>query len=122
MMEQRNFEVRFLEGKVKRLERKIAKLQKQGEQLLDKTLELGTENAKLREERDTYRDLVGCMVHPDIPDQLYAENVKLRELVRDMFRDFANADAELKLRHSRTFMASTIYEPRLRELGVEVDE
>lgn len=40
------------------------------------------ENAKLREERDMYRDLVDCMVHPDVTDQLAAENAKLRELVR----------------------------------------
>lgn len=119
MMEQRSFEVRFLEGKVRRMEREIAKLLEQGERLLDKTLELGTENAKLREERDTYRDLVGCMVHPDIPDQLYAENVKLRELVRDMFRDFANADNELKRDRGRTFMAVTRYAPRMHELGVD---
>ena len=118
MMKQRNFEVRFLEGKVRRLEREISKLREQGERLFDKTLELGTENDKLREERDTYRDLVDCMVHPDIPDQLYAENDQLRELVRDMFRDFVNADDELKQRHGRTFMAWTRYEPRLRELGV----
>ena len=66
-----------------------AKLREQGERLFDKTLELGTENDKLR------------------------------ELVRDMFRDFANADYELKARHGRTFMAVTRYEPRLRELGIE---
>lgn len=62
MMEQRNFEVRFLEDKVKRLERKIAKLQKQGERLLDKTLELGTNNAKLRE---LVRYAYECAIHSD---------------------------------------------------------
>lgn len=39
---------------------------------------LRDESAELREERDMYRDLVGCMVHPDIPDQLQAENEQLR--------------------------------------------
>ncbi|MBR3313875.1 MAG: hypothetical protein IKG18_07025 [Atopobiaceae bacterium] len=48
------------------------------------------------------------------------ENAKLRELVRDMFRDFANADNELKREQGRTFMAVTRYAPRMRELGVEV--
>ena len=51
---------------------------------------------------------------------LQAEIKALRELVRDMFRDFADADCELKARHGRTFMAVTRYEPRLRELGVEL--
>lgn len=54
--------------------------------------------------------------------ELIAENAKLRELVRDMFRDFANADNELKREQGRTFMAVTRYAPRMRELGVEVDE
>ena len=52
-------------------------------------------------------------------ERLEAENAKLRELVKDMFRDFANADAELKQRHGRTFMAWVRYERRLRELGVD---
>ena len=52
-------------------------------------------------------------------DNAKAENIKLRELVRDMFRDFARADYELKSRCGRTFMAVTRYEPRLRELGVD---
>lgn len=47
------------------------------------------------------------------------ENAKLRELVRDMFRDFANADNELKREQGRTFMAVTRYAPRMRELGVD---
>ena len=42
--------------------------------------------------------------------QIMAENAKLRELVRDMFRDFANADY---------VMAVTRYVPRMRELGVK---
>lgn len=41
--------------------------------------ELEVENAKLREERDMYRDLVGMMDHPDLNAQLQAENAKLRE-------------------------------------------
>lgn len=62
MIGQRNFEVRFLEGKVRRLEREIAKLREQGERLLDKTLELGTNNAKLRE---LVRYAYECAIHSD---------------------------------------------------------
>lgn len=50
---------------------------------------------------------------------IMGENAELRELVRDMFRDFANADYELKRYQGRTFMAVTRYVPRMRELGVE---
>ena len=50
---------------------------------------------------------------------LEAENAKLRELIRELFRDFANADYELKSRCGRTFMAVTRYLPRLQELEVE---
>lgn len=49
----------------------------------DRVRKAEADNAKLREERDTYRDLVDCMVHPDIPDQLAAENAKLREELAD---------------------------------------
>ncbi len=48
-----------------------------------------------------------------------AENAKLRELIGELFRDFANADYELKSRCGRTFMAVTRYLPRLQELGVD---
>lgn len=37
---------------------------------------------ELKEERDTYRDIVGCMVHPDVCDQLQAENAKLRSALK----------------------------------------
>ena len=56
----------------------------------------------------------------DIVDEMEHENEELREVVRDMFRDFVHADCELMSRHGRTFMAVTRYEPRLRELGIEV--
>ena len=55
----------------------------------------------------------------DEVEDLCAENAKLRELVRDMYRDFADADYELKRDHGRTFMAATRYEQRIRELGVD---
>lgn len=70
--------------------------------LVDYVGKLESENTKLREERDTYRDLVGCMVHPDIPDQLIDENAKLcdelaklRVLVLDMFSYAFNREMEL---------------------------
>ena len=53
-------------------------------------------------------------------EKLQAENAKLREMVRDMFRDFANADYQLKINCGKTFLAVTRYEPRLQELGVEL--
>ena len=49
-----------------------------------------------------------------------ARVVNLQELLRDMFRDFANADYELNRNHGKTFMVVTRYEPRLQELGVEL--
>ena len=69
------------------------------------------------EERDMYRDLVDCMVHPDVPDQLYAENVKLRELVRDMWRELAVSCAEQVTSHETLRKVSD----RMREFGIEVD-
>ena len=82
---------------------------------------LADENAELRKERDFYFNQVtenGERAQRAI-DALNDENEKLRELVRDMFRDFANADNELKRYQGRTFMAVTRYVPRMRELGVE---
>jgi hypothetical protein len=67
------------------------------------------ENAKLREEYDMYRDLVRCMVHPDIPDQLAAENTKLRELVQELYEDQCDECDRWK------------YRDRMRELGMEVE-
>ena len=45
---------------------------------------LKAENAKLREERDMYRDLVGMMDHPDLNAQLQADNANLRELCGEL--------------------------------------
>ena len=58
---------------------------------------------------------------PKTMSQLESENAKLRELVADMFSDMVNMDFALKLQ-GRTFMVVTRYEPRLHELGVEVDD
>lgn len=60
-------------------------------------------------------------LHCDI-GRLETENAKLRKELADIFRDFVNADDELRLRHGRTFMAWERYEPRLRELGVDLRE
>ena len=59
-----------------------------------------------------------CKNVADLQEAL-AENAKLRELIGELFRDFANADYELKSRCGRTFMAVTRYLPRLQELEVE---
>lgn len=90
-----------------------------------KASELEAENAKLREERDMYRDLVGMMDHPDLNVQLQAENAKLRKLLLDVwndamqfdgFWDYVNDDGEIyredELPH---------YQERMRELGIEVN-
>lgn len=82
---------------------------------------------KLQDENDRLSEQVSSLVGrsfrtADKMSCIEADNANLRELVLDMFRDFANADYELKSRCGRTFMAVTRYEPRMRELGVEVDE
>ena len=76
------------------------------------------ENAKLREERDMYRDLVGYMVHPDIPDQLHAENVKLRELVRDMYKSM---DMSCQFNHAIPAGTMAHIKNRVIGLGAERD-
>lgn len=55
--------------------------------LRDRAQDLQAMNAKLRKERDMYRDLVGMMGHPDLNAQLQAENAKLRNEV-DNLMDF----------------------------------
>ncbi len=89
---------------------------------------LKAENAKLREERDMYRDLVGMMDHPDLNMQLQAENAKLRELVRDMARAWWACDNE-RCPHGSSCDAAVSegklndceMERRMAELGVEVE-
>ena len=86
---------------------------------LEKMLENAeSENAKLREERDMYRDLVGYMVHPDIPDQLAAENAKLRELVRDMYK---RMDVSCQFGHAVPAGTMAHIKNRAIGLGIEVD-
>lgn len=100
------------------------------------------------EERDMYRDLVDCMVHPDVSDQLYAENVelqdenarlrsclsddaenarmimaeneKLRELVRALYMCSEFLCGRCKYGHGNTCDFDA--ENELRELGIEVDD
>ncbi len=67
---------------------------------------LKAENARLRGERDMYRYLVSCMVHPDIPDQLAVENAKLRELLLELYEDQCDSGDQWR------------YLDRMRELGV----
>lgn len=107
-MEQRSFEVRFLEGKVRRLEREVAKLRDQ--------------------KADAYNDMVNARLDADA---LQAENHKLRELVRDMHK----ALFSLNLDHCqacpredacvfvhRSFDCDECaFEHDMRELGIEVD-
>jgi hypothetical protein len=92
--------------------------------------ELEEENARLREERDMYRDLVGNMVHPDIADQLHAENAKLRELadaVKEFVEDTHCEDCPCRRDcddNNRIFCVNDFsYHAfaRMRELGVGED-
>lgn len=80
-----------------------AKLREQSERLFDKTLELATENSKLRElcklcERE-------------------AENAKLRELVQDMWHEGMCECGSL----GKCAACMYEYPTRMHELGVEVD-
>ena len=79
---------------------------------------------KLQDENDELREQVSSLVGrsfrtADKMSCIEADNAKLRELIGELFRDFANADYELKSRCGRTFMAVTRYLPRLQELEVE---
>lgn len=77
----------------------------------DRVRKAEAENAKLREERDMYRDLVDCMVHPDVPDQLAAENDKLRELCGDIYE---------MAYHEYPSAFEATFADRMRELGVKL--
>lgn len=96
---------------VGRLDGRCAKLRKQSERLFDKTLELATENSKLRElcklcERE-------------------AENAKLRELVCHMHECMSNVDAdgnhECFVCEYENAEGKCDFERLMRELGIEVD-
>jgi len=83
---------------------------------------------RLREERDMYRDLVDHMVHPDIPDQLAAENAKLRELCATVIDDwmskvcpsfpFCECGGEYQDCTDET-CGNQIYRQMARDLGVD---
>lgn len=87
------------------------KLLEQSERLFDKTLELATENSKLREELES----VGTAAYLYGRSDIKAENDKLRELVRDMVLNMGGCALHGNPLRLREFMA------RARELGVEVD-
>ena len=71
---------------------------------------------RLREERDMYRDLVDHMVHPDIPDQLAAENAKLRELMRIAWKCIHSG---LSCSDCRLVAGGCTLQSAMRELGVD---
>ena len=75
---------------------------------------LARENNELRTERDTYRDLVGMMDHPDLNVQLSADNTKLRELVRDMWRG-----AMGRMDYAERYAFAGEFVDRMRELEVD---
>lgn len=85
----------------------------------DRVRKAEAEADRLREERDMYRDLVDHMVHPDIPDQLAAENAKLRELVRTIYMCSCIQCDRCDYGHGNSCAFDA--ESELRELRVEVD-
>lgn len=84
--------------------------------------QLKAENAKLREERDMYRDLVGMMDHPDLNAQLQAENAKLREYARKLLTGYECGRGELCEGCSwNGWDGDCNARMKARELGVEVE-
>ena len=71
-----------LEKRIDELCQENERLREQGARLFDKTLELGTENAKLREQLEYNRQTSRSRL--ERIDQLKDENAKLRELVARM--------------------------------------
>ena len=111
-------EVTHLHGQLDKLKAENEKLRTQ---LADVTESMGRVEqrcAKLREECDTYCDLVGPMDHQDFIVQLHTENFKLRYLAADMLKAMRhmeeNTFMNVKVSYSRWFA------PKLHELGVEV--
>lgn len=109
-----------------------AKLQEQGARLFDKTLELGTENAKLRDELADTPKCEACEAMLDCDEclradgshkerrRLSAENSKLRELCSDMFK--LAGEVYVPFEDADDWMARDgDIERRMRELGVGVD-
>lgn len=84
-----------------------AKLRKQGERLFDKTLELGTDNAKLQEENERF--IVKLNAEHIARQNVESDNAKLRELVKDIYVDMWALGEWLEP-----------YEQRMRDLGIEV--
>ncbi len=96
------------------------KLRGQGERLFDKTLELGTENAKLRQERREYQATIDSLVDECADHK--AENAKLRELCKDMYENpYALSECWECPHCGDGCISNCYYRDRLRELGIEVD-
>ena len=99
-----------LEKRIDELCQENERLREQGARLFDKTLELGTENAKLREQLEYNRQTSRSRL--ERIDQLKDENAKLRELVAELWAladGYTPDDSELDT--ARDLM---------RELGIEV--
>ena len=76
--------------------------------------QLQAENDKLRDKCDTYSEIIEYMVHPDLYEQVKAENERLRELCADLY-------AEMITYSNAPNYNASVWAPKLRELGVEVD-
>ena len=102
------------------LEAENEKLTEQCNRLLDKTLELGTENAKLRERVSELEELTDHRHY--IPQEWYAalqvESAKLRELVRDMWHEL---DAATQYDAGGVRGIVSEFADSMHDLGIEVD-
>lgn len=103
------------------------RLQEQSERLFDKTLELATENARLREliyDR-AHVHAIQHMTEDELrvtATNVMEENRKLRELVRDLYAEWRFAHARMRyivLQHEERMRG---IEQRMSELGLEVSE
>lgn len=103
------------------------KLREQCNRLLDKTLELGTENAKLRERVSELEELTDHRHY--IPQEWYAtlqvENAKLKALVLDMYAYIEYIEDAIGVRSDCTGCpldgkAAYDFETRMCDLGIEV--
>lgn len=78
-------------------------------------MELAERIVRLEDERDLYSSLVEDMDHPDIANQLRAENAKLKGLVKHLYdyREMYFKTGIYPTDHGMT-------ERRMSELGIEV--
>lgn len=121
-----------LRDDLQRAHKRLADAEHAESRAWDRVRKAEAEADKLREERDMYRDLVDHMVHPDIPNQLAAENAKLHSICAEVAGILFNLDVDYcglcdrdSINHPCPVHTvkggKCLIESELRELGVEVD-